>query len=593
MSVPLFIEELTKTLLESGVLKEERHNYVLSSPLTATTIPATLHDSLMARLDRLASVKEIAQFAAAIGREFSLELLVPASGLSRSAVESHLNELVKAELMFRRGTPPRVTFIFKHALVRDAAYESLLYSKRVEFHARLADSIESYLPDLGTNQPELLAHHWSRAERPREASYYWLAAGHRANEQSASIEAESHLRHGLEAIQALEPSENRDRRELELQIALGNALMAMKGYGSEEVGVVYRRALDLCEELSDTENRIPVQYGLWANLFSRLQLTSCLDLSGRLIDISAASEDIVSKMQGHRLHAFGLLHMGDVEESLIHADIAIDLYDPQHHSNLAYVYSQDPRVATLMCHTWAHWHLGRPDQSLKAAQLSVKYAEELDHPHSIAYAHAWCLSRAHLLRREPDEALKSANQGIEVATEYEFPLHRAQALVGLAAAHSIMGDTQAALSSMEAAMKDYERTGARLQRVMFMSLCAEVFFRAGRLDSASDALDEAQRAAEENSAYWWAPEIWRLRGTIMSTQNSLNVDQAERCFQQAYEIAVSQKGTMPALRALTSLVALIPPSTKRTSALERLATTLESVQQHTTLPDILEARALL
>ena len=173
--VPLFAEEVTKALLESGMLREEQHTYALSRPLTTTTVPATLHDSLMARLDRLASAKEVAQFAAAIGREFSLELLVTASRSSRSAVESHLNKLEQAELIFRRGTPPRVTYIFKHALVRDAAYESLLHSKRVEIHALIAESIESASADLGTNQPELLAHHWSRATRQWEASYYFLA----------------------------------------------------------------------------------------------------------------------------------------------------------------------------------------------------------------------------------------------------------------------------------------------------------------------------------------------------------------------------------------------------------------------------------
>ena len=298
-------------------------------------------------------------------------------------------------------------------------------------------------------------------------------------------------------------------------------------------------------------------------------------------------------MQGHRLHAFGLLHMGNVVTALTHADISIDLYDPQHHSNLAYVYSQDPRVATLMCHTWAHWHLGQPDQSLKAAQLSVQYAEELEHPHSIAYAHAWCLSRAHLLPREPDETLKSANRGVEIATEYAFPLHRAQAFISRAAAYSMMGETDAAMNSMEAAKRDYEATGARLQRVWFMALCAEVCLRAGRFDDAKDALDDAQRTAEENLAYWWAPETWRLRGTLLAAQDSSHMDEAERCFRQAYQVAIDQKGTMPALRAAASLVALTPPSAKRTSALEQLATTLGEVQGDPALADIQEARAWL
>jgi len=591
--VPLFIEELTKTILESGMLREEEDRYVLSGPLTATTIPATLHDSLMARLDRLASAKEVAQTAAAIGREFSFELLASIYNQDVSELEARLNELVEAGLMFRRSAQSNRRYLFKHALVRDAAYESLLHRKRADIHARIAESMESMLPEVGTSQPELLAHHWSQAGQQWKASYYWLEAGRRANEQSASVEAESHLRRGLESLLNVEHSRERDARELEFQLALGNSLMALFGYGSEKVAVVYQRALELCDDLDDTDRRNLVRYGLWANFFSRSKLGPSLKLSTEIIDQAKASDDIESRITGHRLQALTLITMGQVEPAMPHLDVAIDLYDPTCHSHLAHVYSQDPRVATLACQTWALWHLGYPDRSLQAARLSVQYAEELEHAHSMAYAYTWGLSRAHLLRREPEMALQFADRGIEVSTEYRFPLHRAQALLSRAVANSMLGETEAALDSVEAANKDYEATGGRLQRVWFKALCGEVYLGAGRLSDAGIALDEAQQAADETAAYWWTPELWRLRGVLTALRDSSNTDEAERCTRRAYELSVGQKGKLPALRAAMSLTALSGCTQERDEALQRLAESLGCIEEGESLADVQEAKVIL
>src|SRR5262249_10283833 len=259
--IPLFIEELTKTLLESGLLRETSDQYVLSGPLPAMAIPTTLHDSLLARLDRLGPAKDTAQIGAALGREFSYELLSAVSGLPEKELQDAIAQLTDAEIIFSRGRPPHAVYRFKHALVQDAAYASLLKGRRQQLHSRIAQVLREHFPERAAAEPELLAHHYTEAGETEPAIDQWLRAGQRAAERSANIEAGAHLRRGLELLESLPDTDERACRELTLQMALGMPLIAIKGYSGEETGAAYDRARELCERVGSAQQLFPILYG--------------------------------------------------------------------------------------------------------------------------------------------------------------------------------------------------------------------------------------------------------------------------------------------------------------------------------------------
>jgi predicted ATPase len=261
--VPLFVEELTKMVLESSLLREDRDRYELTAPLPPLAIPTTLHDSLMARLDRLDAVKEVAQLGATLGREFPYELLRAVSPLDEVTIEQALARLVEAELLYQRGVPPRATYIFRHALIQEAAYQSLLKSTRQRHHQQVARVLEERFPETAETQPEVLAHHYTEAGLSEQAIPYWQQAGERALQRSTYVEAISHLNSGLAVLKTLPDTSHRARQELDLQIALGQALIATKGQAAAEVGLAYSRARELCQQVEETALLFRVLYGLY------------------------------------------------------------------------------------------------------------------------------------------------------------------------------------------------------------------------------------------------------------------------------------------------------------------------------------------
>jgi predicted ATPase len=278
--VPLFLEELTRAVLESGLLRDEGERYALSGPVPALAVPATLYDSLLARLDRLAPVKEVAQIGAVIGREFSHALLEAVAPLPEGALRDALDRLVEAELIFRRGSPPVATYTFKHALVQDAAYGTLLRSKRQQLHARIAQALEGQLPETAGTEPELLAHHCAEAGLAEKAADYWLKAGQLALSRSAMAEAVAQLSKGLAVLESLPDGPARWRRELKLQVALGQALIAARGFAAPETGRAYARARELCEQLGGTPQLFPALYGNFVFHFQRAELAGARGRGG-------------------------------------------------------------------------------------------------------------------------------------------------------------------------------------------------------------------------------------------------------------------------------------------------------------------------
>ncbi len=405
--VPLFVEELTKMVLESGLLREQADHYELRRPLHALAIPATLHDSLMARLDRLADAKEVAQLGAILGRAFPYQLLQAVSPWEEKRLQDALARLVEAGLLYQRGVAPRVTYVFKHALIQETAYQSLLKSTRQQYHQQIVHILEQQFPEIATAQPERLAHHYTEAGLRARALPYWLQAGQRAVERSANVEAISHFTQGLEVLKALPATPERVQQELTLHLAMGAPLLILKGHTAPEVEQTYARAYDLAQLLGDTPQRFAVLVGVWRYYLSQARLHTAKELAEECLVLAQHLRDPVSLQEAHTNLGSTLFFMGEPVAALAHLEQGIALYDPQQSQTLALSRGTDPGVVCLSRAAWALWWLGYPDQALARSQEAVALARRLSNPYSLSFAlhyHAllsvWCrempLAKEHL-----------------------------------------------------------------------------------------------------------------------------------------------------------------------------------------------------
>ena len=376
--VPLFVEELTKMVLESGLLQERADRYELTGPLPPPAIPTTLHDSLMARLDRLATVKAMAQLAATLGREFSYELLQAVSPWEEATLRRGLQQLVAAEFLYQQGLPPQATYRFKHALIQEAAYQLLLKSTRQQYHQRIAQVLKARFPETAETQPELLAHHYMEAGLSAQAVGYWQRAGHRAIERSANVEAISHLTRGLEVLTTLRETPERLQQELALHLALGVPLIATKGLGAPDVERVYRRALDLCQLVGETPQLFPGLWGLWVFYGSRGDLQTAQELAGRLLRLAQSVQDPALLLEAHHALWATALWRGEVATARAHAARGLTLYERQQHQSLAFRYGgHDPGVCCRDFGALALWVLGYPAQASQRSQDALALAHTL------------------------------------------------------------------------------------------------------------------------------------------------------------------------------------------------------------------------
>jgi hypothetical protein len=363
--VPLFVEELTKTVLESGLLKDRGDRYELDGLLPPLAIPSTLQDSLMARLDRLAPVKEVAQIGACIGREFSHELLAAVSPMSERLLDEALKQLVHSQLVFQHGAPPQETYTFKHALVQDAAYGSLLKSRRQVLHKSIAEILEQRFSERVSNEPEAVAHHYTEAGLNEQATDYWLKAGQRGVERFANAEAISHLNRGLKTLEALPLGKDRDRRELLLQINLGNALGWSKGYTPPEVGRAFGRARELCDGVGDMPQMIAILYGLWIYYVMRAEYHSSGEMDEQILVLARQSQDTGALVVGHSTSCTTELFKGNFARAIEHADLGWDTFNYEEHRNLGLIYGFNPGP---LCHDFAAWALlimGYPEARIR------------------------------------------------------------------------------------------------------------------------------------------------------------------------------------------------------------------------------------
>jgi predicted ATPase len=603
--VPLFVEELTKMVMES-IESVGSHN---RTSLQALAIPATLHDSLMARLDRLGSAKEIAQLGATLGREFSYELLHAVSPLDEGALQHGLRQLVEAELVYQRGLPPQATYLFKHALLQDTAYQSLLKSTRQQYHQQIAQVLEERFTETKETQPEMLAHHYTEAGLVTQAIFYWQKAGQRAIQRSASAEAISHLTKGLDLLKTLPDTLQRAQQELTLQIALGGPLMAAKGYTASEVETTYTRARELCQQVGETPQLFFVLRGLEALYLVRGQLQRAHKLGEQLLTLAQRQHDPMLLIGAHMTLGGVFFFLGEFAPARRHLEQGMAFYDPEQYRSLAWP-GAHPAVQCLFYEALALWLLGYPDQALKRSHEALALAQDLSHPLSLAAALNFA---AHLqqFRREWQAAQERAETLIVLSNDQGFPSTVAVGTIvrGQALAEE-EGRGEEGIAQIRQGLAALQAKGAEAGRPLYLAMLAEAYEKVGQAEEGLNALSEALTLVNKTEERYYEAELYRLKGklTLQKFQVSGSKFQvqespksgvrspeseAEECFLRAIEIARRQEAKSLELRAVMSLSRLWQQQGKRAEARQMLADIYGWFTEGFDTKDLQEAKALL
>lgn len=549
--IPLFVEELTKTVLESGLLERRADGYVLAGPLPPLAIPSTLQDSLMARLDRLEGVKEIGQIAAAIGREFPLALLDAVAPIHGTQLDAALARLADSELIFRRGVPPDVSFVFKHALIQDAAYETLLRSRRQQIHARIAEALRTQFIERAEAAPELVATHFHRAGLFKEAAPYWLLAGQRAVARSANVEAIAHLSEGLEALRNIPEQRERDALELDMQISLGAARIAMRGYSAPETERAYVRGRQLLARLDDDPRQFAVLHGLCMVYWNRAEFVHMLEVAQDMLARAERNNDSLALLAAHRVMAVALNPMGRFEEAREHAEKAVSLYDRRQHRDSAHQFGHDQGVG-------AYWHLaiaalflGDLEAADRAAREAGALATELQNANTSLYNSLY-LSFTNLAKADWEATLRAASDMVDNARE------RAMALWVVFGRHHL-GSALAALGRWEDALLELRQARAQADGIsntvftpMTLRYEAEALAGLGRMNEALACLDRAIALGERTEERWYEAEVYRARAAVRRRLRQAG-DEVRADLDRALEVARRQKAALFERRAREDL----------------------------------------
>jgi predicted ATPase/class 3 adenylate cyclase len=590
--VPLFVEELTKMLLESGLLTEADDRYALAGPLPSLAIPTTLHDSLMARLDRLATVKVVAQLGATLGRQFSYSLLQAVSPLDEPTLQHDLQQLVDAELLYRRGVPPQATYLFKHALIQEAAYQSLLKSTRQQYHQRIAQVLAAQFPETIETQPELLAHHYTGAGLTEQAIPYWQLAGQRALQRSAHLEAVAHLTQGLALLTTLPETPARRQQELDLQVALGPALIATKGHGAPDTERAHARARALCEQLGDTPQLFPVLRGLLSYYVMQGQMQEAHRLGEQMLRQAQAQPDPAPRMLAHFQLGLVLFWRCEPAAAQTHHTQALTLYTPQAHRALAVRYGVDVGVASHCYLAWELWSLGSPEQALQQSQAARTLAQEVAHPYSLATALFWA-AVVHQFRRETPAVYALATALTTLAAAQGFALFLAWGALVYGWALALKGQGEQGIAAMRQGLAAELATGSTLFQPYGLGLLAEAYRDGGHPDEGLAVLAEARAVLETTEGRFYAAELSRLQGALLLRQAVPDAPQGEACFHQALAIARQQQAKSWELRAAVSLARLWQQQGKRDEARELLAPLYGWFTEGFDTADLQKAKTLL
>lgn len=587
--VPLYVEELTKTILESDLLREAGDRFEMNGVLADMHIPETLQASLMARLDRVPTVREVAQIGSVIGREFDYSMLAALVPHDDPVLQSGLQQLVENDLLYQRGRGQRAHYVFKHALIQDAAYQSLLKRSRQKYHQLIAEMLEERFPETIVVHPELIAHHHTEAGNRELAISYWYRAGQLTARLSAHAETIAHLSKALDLLTAVPENTEMKSMELDLLVAIGPSLIANKGYVSDEVGRVGFRARQLCDELRDTSRLFPILRGLALYHLVRGETRAALKFATEFFDLAQQKNDEGAQMFGAYTLGNCLMFCGEPAAGREHHAQAIEHYDSDKHRSLALVYNVDVGSAAQGFEAICLWQLGYPDQAFHKAEKALSLAQELGHPFSLGLVQI-LRTMLHQVLGRCAAVSEEATQAIEFAEENGFPSHAdwGKPLLGWAMART--GSKREGLNLIREAISSVTQAGSQNFRSYFISLLAEVLIVNGQPDEALTTLrNELALEAEEK---YWFPELLRLRGELELKHESM-MKQAEASLREARQIALDQKAKSLELRAAMSLSRLRQSQGRTTEAFDLLAPVYNWFSEGFQTRDLVEARALL
>jgi class 3 adenylate cyclase/predicted ATPase len=590
--VPLYIEELTKMLLASPLLQEEADRYVLTGSLHAVAIPDTLQDALMARLDQLNRAKEVAQLGAVLGREFAYDLLQAIAPQDEHALQEGLARLVEAELLYQRGRPPRARYIFKHALIQDAAYTSLLKSTRQQLHQQIAQVLETrFLTRLET-QPELVAQHYTAAGCAGQAVVYWQRAGQQASDRSAHLEAISHLTTGIALLQTLPATPERTQQALTLHVALGAALQIAKGLATPEVEHTYTQAYALCQQVGETPELVPILFGLYRYYIARPQFHMAREVGDTMLRLTRHTDDPEPAVVAHYALGTVWFYLGMLPVARLHLEEGIARYTPTQRHVLGSRFGHDPGVTCRLFAAITLWFLGCQEQALTRLHDGLALAHELSLAYNLVWAWFWAAVVSQL-RRDVPAVHKHAEATVALATEQGFPLWVALGTSLRGWALALQGQGAEGIAQIRQGIAAWRATGTALVVPYLHTILADVCDRLGRTDDGLQALAEAHTLVEQHEERCWEAEVSRLRGVLLLRQPGTPQAEAEAWLQKALDVARGQEAKSLELRAAMSLARLWQQQDKRAEARELLASVYDWFTEGFDTADLQEARGLL
>lgn len=548
--VPLFVEELTRALIETGTLVLESGRYELKGNLKSLTIPTTLRDSLTARLDLLGKAKSIAQLSSVFGRSLSHNYLRILSGYDEGRLQEYLAQLVNAGVLVKNEIQNDVLYMFKHALTQEAAYMSIPKSKRRDYHAEVADMFEKHFSSYALTHPEIIAFHYTQAGFIDQAAHYWLLAGKRATENSAQLEAITHFTKGLELISLLPPGEGRDMRELPLRAAMCIPLMAIYGWGSDEVKKELLKAYDLCQKTSDTVHLIPILRGLQSFYVIRGPLNTSRKYAEQMLAMARQLQDQALTLEAARALGHLLFFQGELETSKKNLERALSIYEPDLHRNNGFIFGigQNPKIAGLSVLAWNNLVRGYPETGLKQLQEAIAYAKDLNHPFSICYAYGMAASFYQTLKN-PAETQKYAGLVREFAADKKFVYWKSwgqifDAWAQIVSAQKDLDPSQFKLRAkeliqkMEEGLFEYRSSGSEQGVPYQLGMLAQAKGMIGDTEEALRIADEALLNGEKYDIHLYDSTITRIKAEIMSALSGREKE-TEALFRKSVELAKS------------------------------------------------------
>jgi predicted ATPase len=578
--VPLYVEELTKAMAEPGAARG------------VEAIPATLADSLMARLDRLSAAKEVARRAAVLGREFSYPLLATTAGIEEAALRQGLGRLVEAEILFARGEPPTATYTFKHTLLQETAYQSLLRPTRQQLHARVAHVLEERFPERVAAEPELVARHYDQAKLAPQAITHYQRAGEHATQRSANKEAIGHLQRALELVGTLPETRERHRRELGLQMAIAVPLSAASGWSHPETEQAYSRARELTSQIGESPELSRVLAGMATAYSIKAELATAAELAHQALAAAEHTGEAFDLLSAHYQVALASFYRGRFLEALSHFEHSIRLYNPSAHASLAYMVGYDRGAVALGYAAQCHAHLGHPDRALPLSEEAVALAKRVQHPFSLAIA-VFFVGLVHFERAELDGVRRPAAEVVGLAEQHGFPfwLGLGRWMQGFLRVES--GEGEAGIAEMQQGLVDLARIGSGVAAPRLRAKLAEGLRLVGRYDDALSALTLGVAQAEQQGQHYYDAELHRLRAEILLDMDVDAVEEVETLLGRSLEIARRQEAKTFELRAATSLARLWQRQGKRDAARALLAEIYGWFTEGFDTADLKDAKALL